>query len=77
MLLILLRAFQNQRDCHWPAFKSGGRYAAAFQRELFIGNQFAGFQNRQDCPVPAFKSSRCNCETSVVQWEQKILTRRF
>jgi hypothetical protein len=31
--LNLLRAFQNQQVCHWPAFKSGGRYAARFSKE--------------------------------------------
>ncbi len=32
-LLNLLKAFQNQRDCHWLAFKSGGPYAARFSKE--------------------------------------------
>jgi hypothetical protein len=32
-LLNLLKAFQNQRDCHWPAFKSGVRCAACFLKD--------------------------------------------
>jgi hypothetical protein len=32
-LLNLLKAFQNWRDYHWPAFKSGGCYAACFSKE--------------------------------------------
>jgi hypothetical protein len=31
--LNLLQAFQNQQDCLWPTFKSGGRYAAPFSKE--------------------------------------------
>jgi hypothetical protein len=31
--LNLLKAFQNQRDCHWPAFKSGWCNAAIFLKE--------------------------------------------
>jgi hypothetical protein len=30
--LNLLKAFQNRRDCHWPAFKSGGRCFARFSK---------------------------------------------
>jgi hypothetical protein len=29
----MLKAFQNQRDCHWPAFKNGWCYAAHFLKE--------------------------------------------
>jgi hypothetical protein len=32
-LLNLLKAFQNWQDCHWQAFKSGGRCAACFYNE--------------------------------------------
>jgi hypothetical protein len=32
-LLNLLKAFQNRRDCLWPAFKSGGRRPAHFSKE--------------------------------------------
>jgi hypothetical protein len=31
--LNLLKACQNQQDCHWQAFKSGGRCAAGFEKE--------------------------------------------
>jgi hypothetical protein len=29
----LFAGFQNCRDCHWPAFKSGGRCVACFSIE--------------------------------------------
>jgi hypothetical protein len=29
----LLKAFYNRRDCHWPAFRSGGRCVARFSKE--------------------------------------------
>jgi hypothetical protein len=38
-----------------------------FNRELFIGNLFAGFQNWQD-----FSLQMCNSETSVIHKEQRI-----
>jgi hypothetical protein len=31
--LDLLEAFQNWRNCHWPAFKSGGRCGACFSND--------------------------------------------
>jgi hypothetical protein len=31
--LNLLKGFQNWRDCHWSAFKCGGRYAVDFSKE--------------------------------------------
>jgi RNA:NAD 2'-phosphotransferase (TPT1/KptA family) len=32
-VLNLLKAFQNRRDCQWPAFKSGVHYAAHCSKE--------------------------------------------
>jgi hypothetical protein len=28
-----LKDFENQQDCHWPAFKSGGHCVAHFSKE--------------------------------------------
>jgi hypothetical protein len=32
--LDLRKAFQNRKDCHWPAFKSGGAVLPAFQKRI-------------------------------------------
>jgi hypothetical protein len=63
--LNLLKTFQNRRDSHWPAFKSGGRYAASFSKAIYLPDfktgeiAHAGFQKLsaqlQDicCPIVA------------------------
>jgi hypothetical protein len=44
--LNLQKAFKNQKDRPWPAFKSGLRCAAHFSKEIcLIGKIFGRFQN--------------------------------